>query len=293
MSVSGSSSQHLCIHIGYRRTGTSFLASILYKLCENAGRLSERPELLRRFQAVDPSVTPRMTVFELPDGTLLCPWINLLGDLDCDRLDLIDRLAQELPKARIVVTLRNQVDLLRGTYFLWVKGGNLGDFERFVADRADRLFRFDTVVDRLYQRFGRDRVLIALHDDLLRDPKATVRELMEFAGNGQLADRFVPESRRPVKPTASDFVVRLWEVRNMLLRPLYKVAPGVADAIRRVGLPGHRLLESGLGRFGKGALVDRDSAALIARAYAEENAALFARLGKSPADYSYPGQRAV
>jgi len=291
MDVSSPGSKHLCIHIGYRRTGTSFLASILYKLCENAGQLSERPDLLRRFQVVDPSVTPKMAVFELPDGTLLCPWISLLGDLDGDRLDLIDRLAQELPHARIIVTLRNQVDLLRGTYFLWVKGGNLGGFGRFVADRAERLFRFDTVVGRLHQRFGEDQVLVTLHDDLLRDPNKTVREFMEFAGNGQLADKFVPGPKRRVKPTASDFVVRLWEFRNLLLRPLYKVAPGVADAIRRIGLPGHELLERGLARLGNWSLVDRDTAALIDQAYAEENTALFVRLGKSPADYPYPGRR--
>lgn len=279
----------VCVHIGYRRTGTSYLTGIFHRICDRVRDLPEHRDLLDRFQSVTGSDSVRIPIFELADGSLLCPWNEILADLDSDRLDRLDRLARELPNAKIIITLRNQAALLRGTYFLWVKSGNTGTFPRFVSERAHQLFRFDAVVDRLYERFGEQRVFVSLHEDLLADPASVIRDLAAFCGNGHLSAAFEAETTSPVKPTASDFVIRLWELRNRLLRPLDRIMPATAGAIRRAGLPGHGILERNARLFGDWSLIDREATAAIDGSYGEANQALFRRLGKSLSDYSYPG----
>jgi len=279
----------VCIHIGYRRTGTSYLTGVFHKICDRVQPLPEHPELLERFLSVTESDSVTIPIFELADGSLLCPWNEILADLDSDRLDRLDRLARDFPSAKIIVTLRNQTALLRGTYFLWVKSGNTGTFPQFVSDRAHQLFRFDSVVDRLCQRFGEQRVLVILHEDLLADPAMVVRDIAAFCGNGHLSEAFEVETTAPVKPTASDFVIRLWELRNRLLRPLDRAMPAAAGAIRRAGLPGHGILEKNARLFGEWSLIDQAAATVIDRAYGNSNQALFERLGKPLSDYAYPG----
>ncbi len=108
------------------------------------------------------------------------------------------------PDARIVVVLRNPVDVMYAQHnqLIFNVIEEIPDFETALNAEDDRrqrrrippgpinvenLFyrhsvRFAEQLERYFEVFGRDRVHVMLYDDLRRDGAAVVRECLEFLG---------------------------------------------------------------------------------------------------------------
>lgn len=109
------------------------------------------------------------------------------------------------PDARIIVMLRNPVDMLASLHSQSLLNGveDIEDFEEAVAAEPDRragrrvppnngpvpwrlfyseLARFHDQVERYFVTFGRDQVHVILYDDLVADTPRTYRGVLEFLG---------------------------------------------------------------------------------------------------------------
>jgi hypothetical protein len=119
-----------------------------------------------------------------------------------------DRVQATVPKARMIVLLRNPVDRAYSNY--WERRGSsaecLPTFEAALDAEPERLRgqtarilanpnyysrhhdchsylargQYAEQLERWFERFGRDQLLILPFDDLRRDPSATYRQIQEF-----------------------------------------------------------------------------------------------------------------
>jgi hypothetical protein len=106
-------------------------------------------------------------------------------------------IAHDVPDARIVAILRHPVDraFSHFCHFVSAGGDDLDDFAHAVAAEAARQeegypftyrylgwSRYSGQLAPYIERFGRDRVLVHLYDDLCRDADALVRATFGFLG---------------------------------------------------------------------------------------------------------------
>jgi len=116
----------------------------------------------------------------------------------------IERIVQLNPQARMIVLLRNPIDMLPSYHLrmLYVLAEDVEDLAtawalqdaRARGERVPRtcpdarlllyreIVRFDAQVERLYQLAGRERCLVLLFDDLAADPLRVYRQTLDFLG---------------------------------------------------------------------------------------------------------------
>jgi hypothetical protein len=157
------------------------------------------------------------------------------------------------PGAQILVLLRNPVDVMHAQHsqLLFNAVEDIDDFEDALAAEPDRRagrrlppgpinvenlyyrhsVRFAEQLERYLEAFGRERVHVMLHDDLLRDGAQVVRGCLEFLGIDSslaAAPPTVNESRRVRSPLVQRLVMAprlLMPVAPLLRRfPLVRAA---------------------------------------------------------------------
>jgi hypothetical protein len=141
------------------------------------------------------------------------------------------RIVERLPDARILCILRNPADRAFSA-FMYMRSRMyepLDDFraalaaeDRRVRDRWHHIWHYRRMslyaesIARCFELFGRDRVLVHLHDDFRAEPLRVVRECFEFLG---VDPSFVP----PARPSALASGVpknAAWQRLLMAARPL-------------------------------------------------------------------------
>lgn len=268
------------VHIGYHRAASSFLQLNFFSLL--GGYLG--PAGLNPIPG-DVGTVPRLDTHRRSDASaVIVSDENLSGDLDRDWPTTADAIHARNPHARILIVVRSQYAIFRAFYFLYVKSGGTQAFEAFVSARAGKLFIYRTVVERYRTLFGPDNVYVMLQEDLIADGTAALRGLLAFIGaDSKIADRV---DYSVVKPSANDATVQLLRYRNIALAPIFSALPNLATRIARFGLP-IVLTEPFAGRSAF-LLPTGRLRPLLREVYAEDNAALFAMLGKDITAYDYP-----
>lgn len=136
------------------------------------------------------------------------------------------RLAAALPRARLIVQLRNPVDRAYSDYCMLLRRGEVSaDIDRYLEPGRAELPRF--LEDGLYahylrgflERFPRERIKIVLYDDIRRDPAGVFTEVADFIGAGGAR--------------VNAFIERRVKDRTVAMLPL---------PLRRVGKPFKRLV---------------------------------------------------
>lgn len=99
-----------------------------------------------------------------------------------------DRIARDLPECGIICTLRDPVERLYSHYRLWRKIGYTKSPFEHAAFKHRQLLDTARYADHLQgwlDRFGRERVLVLLHDDLLADQQGFLDSVCDFIGIGR------------------------------------------------------------------------------------------------------------
>ena len=103
-----------------------------------------------------------------------------------------ERIANSLPHARLICSLRNPVDRAYSDYQMYLRerGRSLDPQRDLCADakwtRPDshwmRISHYHDALLRYFERFSRQNIHVLLFDDLRRDPLGTVQGVYEFLG---------------------------------------------------------------------------------------------------------------
>ena len=155
------------------------------------------------------------------------------------------RAAREIiefdPDARIMIMLRNPVDMIYSLHgeWLWNCNEDIEDFEEALKAQEDRalgrripptssfpqglqyydIARYSAQVARYFDAFPREQVLVLIFDDFVADTPAVYRQVLEFL---DLNTEFSPDFsvRNVSKPTGALGINRWFAVRPGLRRTL-------------------------------------------------------------------------
>jgi len=138
-----------------------------------------------------------------------------------------ERIARDLPEAKLMVCLREPVERAFSAYLYMVKQGRVTtDFETAIEEKDELIDhgRYAKHLERYLRVFGSERIHVAIFDDLVSDPQRFFDEVCNFL---EIERMLLPaELRKTVLPAARP-------------RSLFwaKVIRGMGWCIRCLGLP--------------------------------------------------------
>jgi len=198
------------IHIGYHKTGTTFLQRRFFNdeksgLALAAGPPRTRvPVLNRNFIDVNPfEFDPVAARRDLEPAIQNTQNRRLIPVVSHERFSgspfggghdskqIADRLGTVFPEARVMVVIREQVSMLLSVYKLYVRQGGAMNLRQFVDSRSGRMrvpgFRFDfleyhRLIGYYAWLFGKENVLVLPYEMLKDKPTEFFRRIGGFLG---------------------------------------------------------------------------------------------------------------
>lgn len=252
--------------VGAPRCGTTSLCRYLSK---HPAICFSRPKETHYFARLPPDWTPERLGREYLDRYYphRAPEHRLLGEGSVSYLyapEVLERLVQLNPDVRMVVLLRNPLEMLPSYHLrmLYILAEEVEDVAVAWSLQAARargehvprtcpdarllyyrdITRFGAQVQRLYDIRGRDKSLVLLFDDFASEPLRVYRQVLEFLGV-EYDGRTDFGSKLPSRRYRWRFVQRLlWSppkpVRGMLedalLRAKQKKRPGKRSLLKRL-----------------------------------------------------------
>jgi hypothetical protein len=251
----------LVIHIGYHKTGTTWLRHRLFNREDLkfhlVSRYSHEMGALLHPHALDfdPNACRRRftETIDRCDGEGRIAVImheRLSGDPHSggyDSKEMAERLHRTFPEARILIGIREQRSMILSCYKQYLKYGGACSLQDYVnAKRDHRLplfsqahFRYHRLIAHYRTLFGASRVLVQPYEKFRSDPASYVRALAGFCGI-EVPDE-LPYGDRvnvPMKPVA----LKVKRVLNPFIRrdSLNANSPYVMGWL---GRPSHRALQ--------------------------------------------------
>ena len=196
-------SKRLLIHIGYHKTATTWMQRLLFMPAHGYHPLANHDQVFEHITAphglcFDPKPMQRLIAEGLekmlPTGVPVVSSEILSGNLFFGGREseaYAIRLKSIAPDARILISIRAQLQLLPSVYMQYVScGGTMPCAQFFERQTPLGYFGFDAVhfeYDRLvghYQNlFGRENVYVLPQESLKVDMAAAARKLAEFCDN--------------------------------------------------------------------------------------------------------------
>lgn len=211
-------------HIGYHKTGSTFLQENFWPLCRNYAYDNKK-------RLVNYLVVPHMYEYD-PMQVYRWAYREFGGRFICSNEDFICnplnaggsgfiqkgvamRIKASFPDARIVIFLREQLDYLQSLYVQYVKYGGTRSLERMLFPHKlnptlNPIFRYeyleyDRVVEMYEEIFGRENVYVYNYLDLRRGTEF-YQELNDTFGLG-INVSLIPNTKSNVKMRKSTLLL--------------------------------------------------------------------------------------
>ena len=142
-----------------------------------------------------------------------------------DPMAIAGRVHALLPHAKILICIRDQVDFLLSGFRLWKRSGLSAPFPSYMAGWPEDGVAFAQIADfcpyiaRYISLFGRDRVKVVLHEDLVADESAFLRSIYSFLDVSTAPTVEILRQMsvyRDVNPAPSRFLSRVFDVTNSI-----------------------------------------------------------------------------
>jgi hypothetical protein len=191
------------LHIGYHKTGTTFLQKRVFPK-PGFALVAKTKALWSVFVKVEPFR------FDARDAReTFWPRIeeagekNLMPVLSAERLSgsphsggydseqIADRLAATFPGTQVLVVIREQTDMLVSAYKQYLKRGGPGTLRQYAASPSEaprmprfdpRFFEYHRLIGRYQNLFGTENVLVLPYELLKNTPRAFLMRIGDFAG---------------------------------------------------------------------------------------------------------------
>ena len=196
------SKQQILIHIGYHKTGTTWLQKRLFQA--NYGYVS----LMSHEEVFEHIVRPHGLVFDPKNVQNLIS--NRLNKLEPETTGVIsseilcgnpfyggresEQLAQHIydinPKARILITIRSQIPMIISVYMQYISRGGTLSPKAFFSNNpsmgytrfAPEHFEYHRLIAYYRKLFGRDNVLVVTQESLTKNSLAFAQKISVFSG---------------------------------------------------------------------------------------------------------------
>lgn len=254
------------IHIGYHKTGTTWLQQHLFVNAQSgfATPFNKSTEI------ADYIVTPNALDFHADLARkYMQPIISgvvargLLPVITSERLsgsphaggfdskDLADRLHALFPHGRVLIVIREQKSMILSTYKQYVKGGGIGSLRSYLHPPQPgggkkrtlfsyEYFKYHRLIGYYQQQFGREKVLVLPYEMFCRKPQNFVDAITDFAGAERIESLPYSESRNagtsPFTTAALrklNFIGRRTQLNPVPLIESHSAGKSVSDFILR------------------------------------------------------------
>lgn len=310
MSQSGRTNSPLLIHVGYHKTGTTWLQRVLFQPEFGYRPVMEHAEIFDRIvrphglcfnsSPVRDDLAARRGLgapgqVDLISSEILCG-NPLNGGRESDVLAY--RLKEIAPDAKILLTIREQKRALTSVYMQHLnRCGTLGTREFFADDPvigyvafAPEHLEYHRLVSLYRQLFGDENVKVMLQEKLGRAPIEFAIELGTFAGVGHLEPVQSIGSDR-MSPSPPEFCAPALRFLNHFrsgpagLGPMIDIGPVGASLYKAIGALGRSAPVRSL--FKGSEPVSREVRRRYGDRYAESNRTLSALIGLDLGAYGY------
>lgn len=226
----------MVLHVGYHKTGTSWLQDVVFPSIETVSMPLSFREVLEGL------VLPHAFTFEpssfrdrFGDRLERAGSKGAVSVISNERLSgsphagghdaklIAERLHRVFPDGRVVLVIREQTRMIASCYKEYVRGGGTCSFDRYIDPPEAKhrpmfdpdFFRYDRCVRQYYGLFGADRVKVLPFEWLRVDPVRYLRELTAFIGVDVELDEI---SRRPVRKSLTEQSTRIKRWTNRVTR---------------------------------------------------------------------------
>jgi hypothetical protein len=237
------------LHIGYHKTGTKWLRGELF-LNEPAGYqwLDKDIPAIRNIVRAHPlefdattvrrELEPHLAEAESSGRTPVVCWGRLAGQAfsgGYDTKEIADRLKAVFPEGRVLVVVREQRSMIVSTYKQYVKAGGPSSVEDFFQPGSEQgwripmfdfeYFEYHRLLGYYRNLFGPENVLALPYEQLVRDRRAFLSRIGEFAGR-PVPDQVLAETKNASRRnTAQSALVLGWTRRLNRFGPRTELNP--------------------------------------------------------------------
>lgn len=170
------------IHVGYHKTGTTWLKSHFFRNVKNAGIVyyddfNFNLTAGKEFFEIKPEKMACTKDFRIITAHVLSGFINGRWENGAYRKLFSEYFKSNFPDAHIILFIRNQLDMIPSFYSSYLrKGGSLKIDELFSARNIDgggffsfSMYDFAEMISFYQHLFGKDKVHVFLYEDFLED----------------------------------------------------------------------------------------------------------------------------
>ncbi len=190
------------LHIGYHKTGTSFLQNEIFPKYSSVNFIRSK-NILKQLRKIreekltekDIDYIKRAFSTQLKKRKNLISWEALCGsyfwnNFDKDSLTILEDLYAIFSNIyiKIILGMREQVSLITSLYKLYLHIGGVKSEYEFIDNLNLDKFKFTNYISALDSYFGFDNVYIYYFENFVKDKKTFLRNLVEFLGENEIPE---------------------------------------------------------------------------------------------------------
>jgi hypothetical protein len=189
------------------------------------------------------------------DEHLLMPGVHKGFWINTTNLRLIEktmhRIKSTLPSVRIIVIIRNQVDMITSKYVQFVRRGGKISVNRFLDEIVFKNnnylrycdYRFSEVVQLLWSIFGKENVLIVILEEFRSTPDKIMWEISQFLGTDLLRG-FKTKNKANVSPSFCCLKLEMMLNKMFVKQKRTHLCPATTRIPHKAWLRGYKLVET-------------------------------------------------
>jgi len=217
------------LHIGYHKTGTTWLQQIFFPECDEFSVFAHT-DIYKHFvepNALDFCAEASRGFFQDKINAIsnipVLSFERLSGSPFSggrDSKEIADRLVQVFPHAKVLVVIREQIDAIASCYKQYVIAGGPGSLQRFLSPPAlgayswfdPKHFRYEPLIRYYTSLYGRENVKVMLYEKFKENNIQFCNDILEFVGSKRHFQ--LHEVVPPIHKSLSDVSIKLYSLLN-------------------------------------------------------------------------------
>lgn len=224
--------QEIICHIGFPKTGTTFLQTTIFPNIEGVNYIKSNilKDILHDLIEKDDSfydedkVHAELAKRHIANSRMLFSYEPLTGHHLKTEFANRSQIARRLKSAnvsKVIITIRNQTDILESTYKQYIKSGGVLKISEFFDFNGNpnpwfyiNYFNYERIIDVYSNIFGRENVMIIQYEDFYSNNKLLNHQFARFLNLEKNDFQITTELR--INKSLSNFSVKLLRILNHL-----------------------------------------------------------------------------